>query len=162
RVLAGFRSDPLEAVRQGELLDELAHALATLRIDLPLLAERRDDLPHLVDRMLRRLNAEGGKAVLGLTPDAWELMLAYGWPGLLRELYTVLPNARHQSAAEVIDGPDLPAYLRQVVRLSHIPAARPEKAIHVGPVLEQVERRLIELALTRAHGKKNQAARLLG
>jgi len=161
RIISGFREDPLEAVRRGELLEELAHALATLRIDLPTLAQRHDDLPHLVDRMLRRLESNPGKKVYGLTPDAWEILLAYAWPGNLRELFVVLQGAGRHAPGEAIDAGDLPAYIRQVVRLSHVPAARPERALHVAPIVEQVEQRLIELALRRAQGKKNLAAKLL-
>jgi DNA-binding NtrC family response regulator len=109
RVLAGFRDDPFELARRGELLPELANALATLRIDLPTLVERRDDLPHLVDRMLRRLNAGPGRAIHGLSPDAWEILLAYSWSGNLRELLNVLAGARSHAIADVIDAGDLPA-----------------------------------------------------
>src|SRR5205085_11586946 len=103
---------PAEEVREGRLLEELHHALATLRIDLPGLAQRRDDLPHLVDRFLQRLGEDGERPIHTLTADAWEVVLAYSWPGNLRELYTSLQSARQHAQGEAIDAVDLPGYIR--------------------------------------------------
>jgi PAS domain S-box-containing protein len=160
RLLAGCSLDPEEEVRQGRLLPDLYHALGTLRIDLPPLRERRDDLPHLVDRLLRRLNAAGEKQIQSLSADAWEVVLAYGWPGNLRELYAVLHSAREHASAEVIDAADLPAPVRRAV-LPDQTAAPPAPVIPLKSLLERVERRLIELALKRTHGNQTQAADLL-
>jgi DNA-binding protein Fis len=161
RLFAGFTTDPAEEVKQGRLLEEFHHALATFRIDLPSLLQRRDDLPHLVDRFLERLAGDGGRLVHGLTADAWEVVLAYGWPGNLRELYTVLQSARQHSKGETIDATDLPAYVRQAVRLAATPGPHPERALPYDRLIEQLERRLIEMSLRRAKGNKSRAAELL-
>jgi DNA-binding NtrC family response regulator len=159
RLLAGCSQDPEEEVRQGRLMADLYHALCTLRIDLPPLCERRDDLPHLVDRLLRRLNAAGDKQIQSLSADAWEVVLAYAWPGNLRELYAVLQSASEHAAADVIDAVDLPAPVRRAVQ--PVPAAPGPAVIPLKSLLERVERRLIELALKRTHGNQTQAADLL-
>src|SRR5262249_12475343 len=112
RLFAGFSSDPAEEVTQGRLVEELHHGLATLRIDLPSLAPRRADLPHLVDRFLQRLNGDDRRPVHALTADAWEVVLAYAWPGNLRELYAALQSARQHCQGEALDATDLPAYIR--------------------------------------------------
>jgi DNA-binding NtrC family response regulator/PAS domain-containing protein len=160
RLLAGCR-DPDEALRQGRLLPELYHALATLRIDLPTLAERRDELPHLVDRLLRRLNSDGDRPAVGLSPDAWEVVLAYSWPGNLRQLFAVLQSARQHATSDMIDATDLPAYIRRAALPEQAPPAAAAEVTPLLPLLEKVERRLIELALRRAHGNQTQAADLL-
>jgi DNA-binding NtrC family response regulator len=161
RVITGWHIEPAEAVRQGLFQEELYQALVTQRIDVPSLKERRDDLPHLVDRMLQRLNAEGGRAVLGLTPDVWEVLLSYSWPGNLRELYIVLQGARRHSQHDLLDASDLPAYIRQGVQLSQMPAVRAETPLPIRPLLHEVERRLIELALRRTGDHRRNAAKLL-
>lgn len=159
RLLAGCRAAD-EALQQGRLLPELYHALATLRIDLPTLAERRDELPHLVDRLLRRLNGDGGRTIEGLSPDAWEVVLAYDWPGNFRELFAVLESGRQHTAGSMIDAADLPAYLRRAA-LPEPSASAVSAVMPLVPLLEKVERRLIELALRRTRGNQTQAADLL-
>ena len=162
RLLAGASVNPEEAVRQGRLMGELYHALSTLRIDLPRLDERRDDLPHLVDRLLRRLNGDGEKPIQSLSADAWEIVLAYRWPGNLRELYAVLQSARSHARGDVIDAADLPAFVRRAGLPEQVAAAPAAGGIPLQSLLERVERRLIEMALKRTHGNQTQAADLLG
>jgi DNA-binding NtrC family response regulator len=162
RLLAGFRIDPAEAVRQRMVLDELRHHLDTLRIDVPTLGERRDDLPHLVDQYLLRQSTEDGKAVQGLTPDAWEVLLAYRWPGNLRELFSVLRQARGHAAGELIDAADLPATVRQAVQLDQMPAVKTDTPLAIRPLMDRVEHRLVELALRRTQGHRRRTAKLLG
>src|SRR5262249_5080714 len=152
---AGFGTDPAEEVKQGHLLEEFHQALATFRIDLPSLGQRRDDLPHLVDRFLQRLSDEGERPVQTLTADAWEVVLAYAWPGTQPELSAVLQWARQHSQSEAIDATDLPAYVRQVVRLAATPGPQPERALSYDRLIEQLERRLIEMSLRRARGNRS-------
>jgi DNA-binding NtrC family response regulator len=161
RLLAGCRGDPGEEVARGRLLEEFCHALGTFRIDVPSLAQRRDDLPHLIDRMLRRLGGDGGRAVTGLTPDAWEVVLAYAWPGNLRELYATLQSARQHASGDALDAPDLPAYVRRLVRLEGEPGPRAERVLPHDQLLEKVERHLIVMCLQRARGNRTKAAELL-
>jgi transcriptional regulator with AAA-type ATPase domain len=161
RFLAGFSEDPHEQVRRGRLLEEFGQALGTFRIDVPSLAERRDDLPHLVDRLLQRLNADGDRVVQALTPDAWEVVLAYGWPGNLRELHGVLRSARVHAASDTVDAVDLPAPVRQAVRLGELPGPRPERTFPYDRLVEQVERHLLQTALRQARGNRSKAAEIL-
>ena len=100
-LLAGCGADPAEDIRAGRLLEELHSALAVLTLRLPPLRERVADLPMLVDRLLERSNAEGEARVKGLSPDAWDVVRDYHWPGNLRELYAVLSAARRHAR----DGP---------------------------------------------------------
>lgn len=161
RLIAGISDDPSADVAQGRLLEDFYNALATLRIDVPPLVRRRDDLPHLVDRCLQRLGRGKTPAPRLLTADAWEIVLAYSWPGNLRELYTVLQSASHRSAADPIDATHLPLYLRQAVRLGPELATPTERPLALDSLLERVERRLIELALRRHKGNQTRAAEML-
>lgn len=159
RLLAGCRGDPAEAVRAGQLLEAFHALLSTLTIELPPLRERLADLPRLVDRLLERANAGREVRVTGLTAEAWELLRAHAWPGNLRELATVLGTP--QPRGPLLEAADLPAYLRLAARLEQVPAAAAERPLPLDSLLEQVERRLIQLALRRAQGNKTRAAELL-
>lgn len=161
RLIVGSTSPPMDSVRAGRLLERLYAGLATLTIDLPTLRERMADLPGLVSCMLERLNAESERRIAGLTPAAWELVREYRWPGNLRELYSTLAACHARVSTDQIDVTDLPASLRQAVRLERTPVPSPEPPIPLDKLLEQAERRLIELALRRARGNKSRAADLL-
>jgi transcriptional regulator with AAA-type ATPase domain len=161
RVLAGSRANPDDEVRAGRLHEDLACALGALVFEVPPLRERVADLPLLVERLLERQAAlveegEEERRVTALTPAAWELVRAYPWPGNLRELDAALGAAARACRGATIDAGDLPAGLRAAQQ----PAA-PERVLSLPQLLEQVERRLIELALRRAGGHQGRAARLL-
>lgn len=162
RILAGCSADPAAEVRAGLLLEELHTALSALTIVVPPLRDRPDELPRLVERMLARANEDGGRPVRGLTPDAWDVVRAYAWPGNLRELVSVLSSARLRAKDERISADDLPAPLRLSVRLAQTPGRASDKSLPLEALLVEVERRLIRLALARADGNRGRAAEILG
>jgi DNA-binding NtrC family response regulator len=162
RLMAGSCLSLAQAVRSGRLLEELACVLGTLVLEVPPLRERLADLPALVERLLSRANAEAEVRVTGLLPDAWEVVRAYPWPGNVAELYGALRVAQGRCQGERIAAADLPAAVRQAVRLGQDAGSPPEKPLPLDHLLEQAERRLIELALRRAGGNKTVAAQALG
>ena len=161
RILAGCSTDPLEEVRAGRLLDELYSSLAVLTLSLPPLRERMADLSALVVRLLDRCNAEGGAHIKGIAADAWEVFRAHAWPGNLRELYAVLAAARRHARTDRITVADLPAWLRLVRRMEETHAPTRALPLPLDALLEEAERRLMELAIRRAGGNKKRAADLL-
>jgi transcriptional regulator with PAS, ATPase and Fis domain len=161
RILAGCTSDLPEDVRAGRLTEEFCCALGTLIISLPPLRERQADLPALVDRFLERIHSGKEQPVLRLTPESWDLLRAYSWPGNLRELYTVLRSACQHTSTDRIEPSHLPAKLRLAVRLEQTPAPMPDRPLRLDHILEEAERRLIVSALRRAHGNRSRAAELL-
>jgi transcriptional regulator with PAS, ATPase and Fis domain len=161
RIIAGCEGDPQELVRDGRLLDELYASLAVLTLHVPPLRERTAELAALVDRLLDRCNEEGEPHVKRLAPDVWDMLREYSWPGNLRELYAVLSAARRHAGGERITAEDVPASLRLVRKLEETPGRRPERPLPLDALLEKAERRLIEMALRRAGGKKQRAAEIL-
>jgi PAS domain S-box-containing protein len=162
RLLAGFASDPRQQIASGHLLPELFCALDTLRLELPPLRDRLAELPLLIERCLARLNSDGEKSVSGVTPEALEMLTRHFWPGNLAELLQVLDQARQHAASERITLDDLPLAVRLRQRLEDTPGRTPDRLPHLDQVLEQVERRLIVLALQRTKGHKAKACEMLG
>jgi DNA-binding NtrC family response regulator len=158
RFLAGITAAPDELVRAGTLLEDLAVILESFRIDVPPLRQRRGDLPLLALRMLARLGRSQGQEAL--SPAAWEVLRDHAWPGNLAELFAVLRDSLTRSSGVRIEVGDLPAVLRRSQRLEQEPA--PSPVVPLPQLLEQVERRLIDLALRRARGNRSRAADLLG
>jgi PAS domain S-box-containing protein len=165
RILAGCTVAPGQAVRTGRLLDELACALGTLVIEVPPLRDRQADLPGLVERLLERACAGRDVGGASLTPDAWNVLRGYSWPGNLRELYAVLRSA--VGAGQAVGGQitlsaaEVPAELRRAVEREQTPPRPADRPLPLEQLLEEAERRLILLALRRTRGHKARAARLL-
>lgn len=94
---------PLEqAVAEGRFRSDLYHRLAVLRLHLPSLRERREDIPALADHFLSRFSERYGRAIDRLTPEAMDLLQAYLWPGNIRELRNVLERVFIETPGEVI------------------------------------------------------------
>jgi DNA-binding NtrC family response regulator len=154
RFLAGSSADPAEEVRVGRWLHELHLALSTLTIALPPLRERMLELSPLVERILARLPEADDHGPKHASGEALEALQAHAWPGNLAELHAVLAEASRRAGADLIQPGDLPLYLRN-------PAPGPERNLPLDVLLEQVERRLILLALRKAGNNKTRAAEIL-
>jgi transcriptional regulator with PAS, ATPase and Fis domain len=153
RLLAGCSLDLETAFAAPTLLDEFRCALAVLTIRLPPLRERQAELTALVGRLLRRAPA-GTHKIAGLSPEAWDCLRAAAWPENVRELFSVLRQACGRAQGELLLAADLPWYLRE-------PQEPAPSALPLDALLEQVERRLMLLALQRARGNKSRAAEIL-
>jgi DNA-binding NtrC family response regulator len=164
RLLATTARDPELMVSSEKLHPELYYALTTLVVHLRPLRERRDELPLLAQHLLERTNERGGEQRTGFTPQAISALLAYGWPGNLRELARVIDSAHAHSKGDgaMISDQDLPSSMRGNLGAGY-PAPAPANAIRpLDQLLTDVERRLIETALRRARSNKSRAADLLG
>lgn len=145
----------------GRFRVDLAHALSTLAIHLPPLAERREDVPLMSQYFVERCNARGDKQLSGFTPEALDALYEYPWPENADELVEVV-----EWACAAADGPwigvrDLP----DRIRFAQDAQARPrrkEEPIELLRVLEDVERELIARALRKTKGNKTRAAQWLG
>jgi DNA-binding NtrC family response regulator len=129
--------------------------LNVIRITLPPLRERRDDIPALVNHFLRRFNRRFRRDVRGITPEALEALSAYEFPGNVRELENLLERAFAMGAREQINLADLPSLS---VPIPGVMAG----AAHPLPTLADVEKDLILKALAMNNNDKEEAARTLG
>ena len=157
-VLLGCPTEPASDLREGRLTEELWGAAATVVISVAPLRLRFADLPRLADSLLRRAAESTGRPVVGLTPAALENLRTHSWPGNLNELDDVLRTAATRCDQPMIDVGDLPLTLREPPS-----RATPREAFPpLDKLLEQVEARMIRLALERAGGNKTKAAESLG
>jgi len=163
RVLAATNRDVEADVRAGSFRQDLYYRLNVIRIELPPLRGRPEDIPYLAERFVRRFAGELGKDVRGLTPDALRSLYAYAFPGNVRELENMIERAVALAGGPAIGLGDLPA---AVAGLSASPAPAladlPPDGCKLDEVLGEVERRLILQALERTGGVRKAAAKLLG
>src|ERR1700684_503603 len=109
RVLAATNKDPDRAVAKGEIRQDLYFRLNVFHIHLPPLREHKDDIPLLVEYILRDINAKHGCQVRGVNPEVLEMFAGYSWPGNVRELRNVLERAAIVSDRDLIGRAHLPA-----------------------------------------------------
>jgi DNA-binding NtrC family response regulator len=157
RVLAATNRDPLKAIEDGKLREDLYYRLNVVPIMLPPLRARGEDVPLLVQHFLNEFKTKHTVAVDGVTDEAMKLMRAYAWPGNVRELRNVIERAVVLAKGNWIADEDLPPYVRD-------PSQRPEKLVFsVGQTtVADAERELILKTLERAGNNKAEAARQLG
>jgi len=157
---------PLEdLVREDRFRGELACLLSTVRIDLPALAQRLEDLPLLAQLFLEAVNARSGKRlgnkqIGGFTPAALDRLAAHSWPGNLDELAQIVEQAHARCHSSLVDSSDLPDRLQLAAAAAR--HSRRDEAIALEEFLAGVETELIQRALRRAKGNKSKAAKLLG
>jgi DNA-binding NtrC family response regulator len=159
RVLAATNKDPEQAVAHGQLRQDLYFRLNVFHIHLPPLRDHREDLPLLVDHLLRDLNLKHGRQVRGINPEVADLFAGYPWPGNVRELRNVLERAIIVCNRDLIGRAHLPADFGR----THVASASQLSALRFPPgtTVADVERELI-LQTLGATNNKTRAAELLG
>ena len=160
RVISATNRDLEEAVENGEFRKDLYYRLAVVPIHLPQLRSRREEIPqlaaHLLERHARRLRVE----VEGIDADAMEVLLAYTWPGNIRELENVLERALVLTDGTRISLADLPEVVRRPPPDGGGISVDGDD-LSVKRHGARLEKHLIELALDRTGGNKTQASELL-
>ncbi|HXU37907.1 MAG TPA: sigma-54 dependent transcriptional regulator [Blastocatellia bacterium] len=157
RVIAATNKDPVKAVQQETLREDLLYRLNVITIQLPALREHRDDIPLLVQHMIEELSKRHSKPAQLISQRATEVLLRYHWPGNVRELRNVIERAVIICQGEQIEEHHLPF---------HITGQEPSPTadavmIPIGMPLEEVERRVILSTLARSDNNKTRTAEAL-
>ncbi len=153
RVVAATNRALADDIPTGRFREDLYYRLNVVTIELPLLRERREDIPLLVEHFLS--TRQVGPMRSRVSPEAMRALLEYSWPGNVRELANVLERAQILAENHLIMPEDLPEAIASTAR----PAAEGE----VDPRhLDEVERQHVRLILQQEKGNKVHAARVLG
>jgi DNA-binding NtrC family response regulator len=158
RIIAATNADPVEAVRQGKLREDLFYRLNVFSLRLPPLRERKEDLPLLIQSFINEFNARNQKAVAGVEHEAMRLLEQHTWPGNVRELRNVIERATILAPGQFIEAKHLPPVVE-----GEAPASREAPmALAAGITVEEAERRLIMMTLAHTRDNKTRAAEILG
>jgi DNA-binding NtrC family response regulator len=169
QVIAASNRDLALRVQEGRFRDDLYHRLGVLRIDLPPLRERQEDLEDLVPLFITEYNAKAGKRVRTVPEGAWETLRRHCWPGNVRELRNVIERCVLLAEGERFpeEWLQLPATLPD--RALAVPQGEPEaigNMLHLpldgSMALDDMEKFIIQNALERADHNVTAAARALG
>jgi transcriptional regulator with GAF, ATPase, and Fis domain len=184
RIVAATNRDLEHDVSQGRFREDLYYRLNVIPLHLPPLRDRNGDVLLLAEHFLERFCERKNRPCLELSPDVRKILLAYSWPGNVRELENFMERLSILVDGDEVHPLDLPLKILDAVgEIAALPEPAPRPALtqplqqgfvwptlaaldthalNLKEFLDAIEDRLIEEALTRADGVKNQAAELLG
>jgi two-component system, NtrC family, response regulator AtoC len=160
RVIAATNSDLARMVAEGEFREDLYYRLHVIPIQLPPLRERRDDIPVFVKHFIEKFSPGSSMQV---SQAAMRALMAYHWPGNVRQLENAVERAVALSAGRRdIDSADLPSEVQMIPQAAETPAVDfPDDGLDLPAYLAAIERDLIRRSLDRTGGNRNRAAELL-
>jgi DNA-binding NtrC family response regulator len=167
RIVSSTNKDLETLVGKGAFREDLYYRLAVVRVDVPTLSERHDDILPIARHFLVEFSRKFGRAVSGFSPETVEALLAHAWEGNVRELRNVMERAVLTGRGPQIEVADLrlgPGSAGGRPAASGGEGASPpltEKGIDLASVQESIEKRYIGEALRLADGKETRAAQLL-
>ena len=164
RVIAATNRNLEKEMEEGAFREDLYYRLNVIRLTLPPLREREEDIPLLLDHFLERFSAEQGKTISKVSSLAMRVLCNYHYPGNVRELENVIERCVTLEQSDQLTAEHLPPKLVESAE-SQDAAGGPEippGGIDLNQATENLERELISKALTMSGGNRSRAARLLG
>ncbi|MFB3061675.1 MAG: sigma-54 interaction domain-containing protein, partial [Candidatus Binatia bacterium] len=155
RILAATHRDLEKMIQEGHFREDLYYRLNVVTIVLPPLRERRQDIPPLLDNLVKTFAEKNGKTIKGFTQEARDALLRYDYPGNVRELENIVERATVITRDEVIGRSDLPLTVQTSEKVD-------DKGTNITAVVEGLERKMIKEALAQSDGVQTRAADKLG
>jgi len=162
RIIAATNSDIEEMIAQKTFRKDLFYRLNVIKIDLPPLRRRKDDIPLLVKHFVDIYSRENRKEVEGVSEDVYEILDAYDWPGNVRELENLVERAVVFSRLKIITRESLPPFLLTKESAPEGWLLAPDESLDLKERTQGFHRKIILTALKKSRGVQKQAAKLLG
>ncbi len=165
RIIAATNIELEEAIKSGQFREDLYYRLMVYPIHICPLRQRKDDIPILINFIIKKLNSKYGRAVNSIDDEALEILKNYDWPGNVRELENIIGRAmiNMHFKETIIEKRHLPPIN---IRLDRREGEFLEKALSKQRTLKEtiaeVEKRAIENALNKTNGNRSEAAGILG
>jgi len=154
RIIAATNQNLEEAVRRGDFREDLYYRLNIIKVTLPPLGERKEDIPLLVEHFIAQLNAIKGKNIKGVSNEVMKLLMNYHYPGNVRELKNILEHAFILCRGPLIEEKHLPLDLLEKTR-------HKDEVTTFNPLV-YAEEKLIQEILKEQGGNRTKAAQCLG
>lgn len=152
RIIAATNKDLLAEIKKGNFREDLFYRINVMNIHLPPLRERMDDFPLLINHFIKKYNERFSKAVTNFSPEAYNLLQEYHWPGNIRELENVIEHCFVLCRCDIIQSEHLPDRIKHKIFNKESGTANP---------IQNAERNLLMEILKKNDGNKSQAAREL-
>jgi two-component system response regulator HydG len=147
-----------EMVQDNKFRQDLYFRIKGATIQIPPLRERREDIPLLIHYFMQQSAEKYGKQIAGIQPEAQQMLMAYGWPGNVRQLRNAVENMVVLSTGDKLTVDTLPGEIRPAAPSESTPGMNNL----VGISITQAEKELIRNTLKMVHGNREQAAKILG
>ena len=157
RILAATNQDLEKLMDSGDFRQDLFYRLNVIRVHVPVLRERKDDIPGLVDHFIRIYGEREGKQISGITVEAMNLLMRYSFPGNIRELENIIERAVVFAEGTSVTSEDLPVFLKEERE-----EMLPTEGLSLKERIERIEKLEIRKALKENGGVKSRTARALG
>jgi len=161
RVIVATNADLEEQIREKMFREDLFYRLNVIKIELPLLKERKEDIPLLVTHFLDTYSKENEKEILGVTEDVMEILVSYDWPGNIRELENLIERAVVLTKSKLISRKSLPPFLLASQEDTRA-VASVNNELNLKENIQTFQKMAIISALKQAKGIQKKAANLLG
>ncbi len=161
RVIAATNADLEEQISEKMFREDLFYRLNVIKIELPLLKERKEDIPLLVKHFLDTYSKENKKEILGVTDDVMEILMSYDWPGNIRELENLIERAVVLTKSKLISRKNLPPFLLASQEETSA-VASVNNELNLKENIQTFQKKAIISALKQAKGIQKKAANLLG
>jgi DNA-binding NtrC family response regulator len=163
RIIAATNVDLKKLVKEGTFREDLYYRLNVVKVALPSLRERREDIPLLVRHFVQKSCASNNLALKTVAQEAMRVLMNFDWPGNVRQLENAVEHAVAMAGHDKeIAAHTLPEDIIAPERSAVVPTvAIPDEGIHLTSVVSELERDLILRCLEKTGGNKRQAARLL-
>jgi DNA-binding NtrC family response regulator len=158
RLISATNRDLEQRVREGSFRQDLYYRLNVIRIELPPLRERTEDIPALVEHFIQKFADQARRSVAGIDNDALMALMSHRWPGDVRELEHTIERAVLMGKNATIGVDDLP----QAMFIASHNDPPLERAVAKGYTLYELEREYIQRVMETTKGNKTEAARILG
>jgi two-component system response regulator PilR (NtrC family) len=162
RIIAATNSDLEELIKQKAFRQDLFYRLNVIKIELPPLRDRKDDIPLLAKHFIDIYSSENKKEIEGVTDDVLEILEEYHWPGNVRELENLIERAIVLSKSKLLTRSTLPPFLLDRRPEEEAVPTEQDKERSYKEQTQHYQRKVILNALRRARGVQKQAARSLG
>jgi two-component system response regulator PilR (NtrC family) len=165
RVVAATNQDLERAVRQGTFREDLYYRLNVIRVHIPPLRQRREDVVLIARHFLKRFCDEMGKGIVDFSPGALEVLMRYDFPGNVRELENLVERAVTFELSDRVTVASLPPHVAERTSEEDLGGALgrvPDGGMDLDAVMAEVEKRYLSQALRRTEGNRTEAAKLLG
>jgi two-component system response regulator HydG len=159
RIIAATHRDLEQLVKEGKFREDLFYRINVVRIDLPPLRERLEDMPVLIDSFIKEFAKSHGKTIKGISQEAMAALYRYSWPGNVRELRNCIESMIVLSRDEILDLKHLPRTIAGKIA----PADEGKPGLMPVDVnMESAEKEMIKRALVMTQGNREKAAQMLG
>lgn len=162
RVIAATNSDLEELIEQKKFREDLFYRLNVIKIELPPLREKKEDIPLLIKHFLEIYSKENNKEIMGITEDVMEILEEYGWPGNIRELENLIERAVVLTKSKLITRTSLPPFFLGTRKREEKLFSASANELNLKDQIQSYQRKAIIEALRETKGVQIRAASLLG